>query len=90
MGNSGIKLKIPLTATGSTAPEANLETVEACPRAGVRRPDAAACAVSRERVGSAVSVSRGDAVSRLKDGQSAPAVETQRELSSTAEAVPPR
>jgi hypothetical protein len=25
-GNSGIKLKIPLTATGSTAPEANLET----------------------------------------------------------------
>jgi hypothetical protein len=26
MGNSGIKLKIPLAATGITAPEANLET----------------------------------------------------------------
>ncbi|MDB4976552.1 MAG: hypothetical protein JWN48_4893 [Myxococcaceae bacterium] len=30
MGNSGIKLKTPLTATGSTAPEANLEMARVC------------------------------------------------------------
>jgi hypothetical protein len=40
MGNSGIELKIPLTATGSTAPEANLETAPGSLRAvGPRASD---------------------------------------------------
>jgi hypothetical protein len=77
MGNSGIKLKIPLTATGSTAPEANLETA-----VGSKRdvpPPASEDATSGART-------------RVEGrGCSAPEGTTRitMELSSTAEAAPP-
>jgi hypothetical protein len=78
MGNSGIRLKIPLTATGSTAPEANLETAVGSKRAVPPRASATSGAHTHVEGRGCSAPERTTRITRIT-----------LELSSTAEAAPP-